>query len=108
MRALIIGGAGFVGGHLINHLLSLTWEIFATRLPNETIDAPVSVHELDILDDNAVNALFAEIKPDCVFHLAAQSSVALSWTKPAMTADINIKGTINILEAARRIRSGCA
>ena len=103
MKALVIGAAGFVGGHLINHLsCDCGYEVFATKLAHETLDNEnASVMNLDILDLNAVTELLEEIKPDQIYHLAAQSSVKISWEKPQLTADINIKGTMNVLEAAR-------
>lgn len=103
MKALVIGAAGFVGGHLINHLSDdCGYEVYATKLPFEKLDTDrASVSDLDILDQNAVTELLSEIKPDQIYHLAAQSSVKVSWEKPQLTADINIKGTINVLEAAR-------
>jgi len=103
VKALVIGAAGFVGGHLINHLSDdCGYEVYATKLPFEKLDTDrASVSDLDILDQNAVTELLSEIKPDQIYHLAAQSSVKVSWEKPQLTADINIKGTINVLEAAR-------
>ena len=101
MKALIIGAAGFVGKYLIEHLTSLNWNITATRLPNETISSEVEWLELDILDYDAISSVLRFVKPDCLFHLAAQSSVALSWKKPSFTVDVNIKGVIHLLEAAR-------
>jgi len=101
MKALIIGAAGFVGRHLITHLKSLGWEISATRLPNEEIKEDVPDYELDILNQASISSLLEQIRPDYLFHLAAQSSVALSWEKPALTADVNIKGAVNLLEALR-------
>lgn len=103
MKALVIGAAGFVGGHLINHLsCDCGYEVFATKLAHETLDNEnAAVMNLDILDLNAVTELLDEIKPDQIYHLAAQSSVKISWEKPQLTADINIKGTMNVLEAAR-------
>ncbi len=102
MKALIIGGAGFVGGYLIRELAGSGYEVHATCLPSEKIDSNECItHTLDILEADSVTALFDEIKPDMVFHLAAQSSVAVSWKRPQLTADINIKGTINVLEAMR-------
>ncbi|GBU26658.1 GDP-mannose 4,6 dehydratase [Treponema sp. R8-4-B8] len=101
MKALIIGAAGFVGRHLIIHLKSLGWEVSATRLPQEEIKEDVPNYELDILNQASISSLLDKIRPDYLFHLAAQSSVALSWEKPALTADINIKGAVNLLEALR-------
>lgn len=101
MKALIIGGAGFVGGYLIRELKAAGQEVFATCLENETITEDCTVLTLDILDEKAIKPLLDEVRPDVVYHLAAQSSVALSWKKPRLTADINVIGTINVLEAVR-------
>jgi len=101
MKALIIGAAGFVGRHLIIHLKSLGWEVSATRLPQEEIKEDVPNYELDILNQTSLSSLLDKIQPDYLFHLAAQSSVALSWEKPALTVDVNIKGAVNLLEALR-------
>lgn len=106
MKALIIGGAGFVGGYLIRELAGSGYEVHATCLPSEKISSNDCItHILDILDADAVTSIFDEIKPDAVFHLAAQSSVAVSWKKPQLTADINVKGTINVLEAMRAAKN---
>lgn len=102
MKALIIGGAGFVGGYLIRELADSQYEIHATCLPSEKINSTNCIsHTLNILETDAVSSLINQIMPDVVFHLAAQSSVALSWKLPQLTADINVKGTINVLEAMR-------
>lgn len=101
MNALIIGGAGFAGGYLINELISEKWNVHATCLPNENISGECAVHTLDILSYDDVLSLIDEIQPDVIFHLAAQSSVAVSWKKPQLTAEINVVGTINVLEAVR-------
>lgn len=101
MKALIIGGAGFVGGYLIRELKAAGQQVCATCLENETIREDCGRYVLDILDAKAVEDLIADIQPDVIYHLAAQSSVSLSWKKPRLTADINVIGTINVLEAVR-------
>lgn len=101
MKTLIIGGAGFVGGYLINELLSNDWEVHATCLENEKISENCTVHTLDILDKNSIVEIFNSISPDVIYHLAAQSSVAVSWKKPQLTAEINVIGSLNVLEALR-------
>lgn len=101
MKALIIGGAGFVGGYLIKELADSGWDVHATCLENEKISEKCSVHTLNILERDAVKLLLDEIDPDVVYHLAAQSSVSVSWKKPQLTAEINVIGTINVLEAVR-------
>lgn len=109
MKALVIGAGGFVGGYLISELASSGQQVCATKLPHEKItfhteNVPEAFEtaDLDILDENAVTKLLTEFRPDVIYHLAAQSSVALSWKKPALTADINIKGCIDLLEAVRK------
>lgn len=101
MRALIIGAAGFVGGYLTEELASAGWEVHASCLPHEEISGRCTAHTLDILDGDSVRELLDGVKPDIVYHLAAQSSVALSWKKPQLTAEVNVIGTINVLEAVR-------
>lgn len=108
MKALIIGAAGFVGGYLSEHLLKCGYDVCATKLEHEKVnfDKRVSVCDLDILDEKAVTQLLDRENPDMIFHLAAQSSVKVSWERPALTADINVRGTINVLEAAHRASHG--
>jgi GDP-4-dehydro-6-deoxy-D-mannose reductase len=101
MKTLVIGGGGFVGHYLIGHLLTLGWDVETTCLPGEDIFLDVPAHRIDILNGESIASLFERMKPQAAIHLAAQSSVALSWKEPALTADVNIKGAINLLEAAR-------
>ena len=102
--ALIVGAGGFVGEYLIKELSSNGWEVCATKLPAETIntEASCSVCDMDILDTESIERVLNDKKPDCIFHLAAQSSVALSWKNPALTVDVNIKGSVNLLESVRK------
>lgn len=107
MKALIIGAAGFVGGYLIKQLAGKDgMEVLATKLAHEKLEnnGLCKVSTLDILDAESVKSLFREYSPDVVFHLAAQSSVALSWKNPALTVDVNIKGTLNVLEALKELK----
>lgn len=103
MKALIIGGAGFVGKYLLRHLFeTYSWELHVTKLPSETIDFENAViHDLNILEKNDIVNLLKKIEPDYIIHLAAQSSVAVSWKQPDLTVDINIKGCLNVLDAVR-------
>lgn len=105
MKALIIGGGGFVGRYLAEHLVQdCGWETFLTKLPKENVEVEgCEAYNLDILDKDAVEALLVRLKPDAILHLAAQSSVAYSWKNPQLTADINIHGCLNVLDAVRSI-----
>ncbi len=103
MKAIIIGGAGFVGPYLARHLTQdLHWETRVTKLPHESFpeDTAPTV-DLDITNPAAIADLLRTETPDIIFHLAAQSSVAVAWKKPALTAEINVIGAINLLEALR-------
>lgn len=102
-KALIIGAGGFVGAYLIEHLHSLgTYELYATKMGGEQLPYEyVQVDMLDILEREAIDELLGRVRPDVIFHLAALSSVALSWKKPQLTIDINIKGTVNLLDSVR-------
>ncbi len=105
MKALIIGGAGFVGNYLLHHLQNdCGFTTSVTKLPHEVItDEQASIYDLDILKQEDILALLNKVRPDYIFHLAAQSSVALSWKRPDLTVDINVKGSLNLLEALRAL-----
>lgn len=106
-KALIIGGAGFVGKYLTEYLLTeMKWQVFVTKLSHEVSNLEIpkeNIYDLDILDLEETKKVLQEIQPDYIFHLAAQSSVALSWKNPDLTLDVNIKGGVHILEAARTL-----
>lgn len=106
MNALIIGAAGFVGSYLIRHCKEdCGWTVSATKMSFETFSYEgVGVYDLDILDRDAIVALLEKLRPDYIFHLAAQSSVAASWKNPGLTIDVNIKGSVNVLDAVRIVR----
>lgn len=105
MKALIIGAAGFVGSYLIHHLKNdLNWEVLATKMPQETIGIDdIAIYDLDILDKESIQRLLRELRPDAVLHLAAQSSVGVSWKNPDLTIDVNIKGSIHVLDSIRTL-----
>jgi len=86
-------------------LIDSGWDVCGTRLPTESADLDIPVYGLDILDAASVKNLLRKVSPDHVFHLAAQSSVAISWKQPALTVDVNIKGVVNLLEAVREMET---
>lgn len=104
-KVLIIGGAGFVGNYLIEKLKNEA-ELYVTKLKNEIIDIEnINILDLDLLNISEVEKALREIKPEYIYNLAAQSSVALSWKNPQLTVDINIKGIINLLESIKGIEN---
>lgn len=104
MDSLVIGAGGFVGKYLLRHLLSEGRGCGATKLPHERIGMDgVEEFDLDLGQENAIRRLLAEHRPAYIYHLAAQSSVAASWKNPELTIDVNIKGTLHLLDAVRSI-----
>lgn len=105
MNALIIGGAGFVGKYLIEHLVNnYDYSVSATKLPNEDIKSNLcQVYDLNILNPEQIEEVLKSTNPDVIFHLSAQSSVKLSWENPQLTVDVNIKGSLNVLDIVRKL-----
>lgn len=107
-KILITGITGFVGSHLADLLLSLGRKVYGTvrwrsRMENiEHIKDRLNLVECDIRDSSSVANVIEEVKPDRIFHLAAQSFVPTSWHSPAETLTTNIIGELNILEAVRK------
>ena len=102
MKALITGANGFVGRYLTDELKKSGYEVCGMDIIEND-----NVHYVDLLDYFSIEQIIKKEKPDCLFHLAGQSSVALSWEKPQLTFDINVKGTLNLLEAIRKQQKEC-
>ncbi len=102
-KALIIGGAGFVGRYLADYLQeSCGYEVVSTKMKQEVMeDVSYEVRDMNLLVKDEVKQLLKETAPDYIFHLAAQSSVAVSWSNPQLTVDVNIKGTLNLLDVLK-------
>ena len=83
-KALIIGAAGFVGSYLAKELSeNQGMEVHATKLPKESPEIKhAAIHNLDILEKEEIISLLYQIRPDYIFHLAAQSSVSVEWKNP--------------------------
>ena len=109
MTALITGINGFAASHLAELLLKEGWKVAGTkrvRAKTENIEHIVQDIELyicELTDAFAVREVIKRVKPDVVFHLAAQSFVPLSWKAPHLTFETNVLGTINVLEACREL-----
>lgn len=104
-KALIIGGAGFVGKYLAEYLSSKCgYQVCSTKMKNEVLEGVgYSVVDMNLLVKEEVSTVINEQEPDYIFHLAAQSSVAVSWSNPQLTVDVNIKGTLNLLDVLKEI-----
>lgn len=98
---LITGATGFIGVHLVNKLLCEKAEVF-TLGPTKRKDVPHLKQVLGSVEDfENINSLIKDNKIDIIFHLAAQPIVEVGQTNPLKTFEVNIKGTWNVLEAAR-------
>jgi len=112
LHALVTGGAGFIGSTLVDRLLAEGHRVdvvddLSTGLLSNLAEARataghhLSFHRLDVRDEAIVD-LMAHRRPEVVFHLAAQADVRLSVARPAFDAEVNVIGTLNVLEGARR------
>ena len=105
-RAVVTGGAGFIGSHVVDSLVRDGFEVLvvddmsagdATRLASEA-----ELAKVDITDNATLAAAFDAFRPQAVFHLAAQASVTASVEDPGRDCAVNVLGTLNVVEAARR------
>jgi UDP-glucose 4-epimerase len=105
MRVLVTGGAGFIGSHLTDALLARGDEVIvvddlsAGRVAR--LDPEATLHKVSITDPGALTAAVEATRPELICHLAAQIDVRASVDAPADDAQINVVGTVNVLEAAR-------
>ncbi len=112
-RVLVTGHTGFKGSWLCEWLLSLGAEVHGFALPPPTkpslfnqlkLAKRIKSHTIgDVRDLATIKNVMCRVKPDFVFHLAAQPLVRLSYEKPVETFETNVMGTVNVLEAARQV-----
>ena len=88
MNTVVIGANGFVGGYLVKELESAGHKVTAVDIP-----------EVNLLDREGLEAFMEKAKPDYVVNLAAISSVGASWKDPVSTIQVNVVGTLNLLDA---------
>jgi UDP-glucose 4-epimerase len=103
VRAIVTGGAGFVGSHLVDALLERGDDVVVVDNlvtgKREWVKPAARFEELDIRAPQLVE-LFAEVRPDICFHLAAQADVSTSVERPVFDAEVNVVGTVRVLDAA--------
>jgi UDP-glucose 4-epimerase len=104
--AIVTGGAGFIGSHVVDLLLGegravVVLDDLSTGEHNN-VASEATLEVVDIADASAVDPVFDAARPDVVYHLAAQASVTRSVAEPGLDCAVNLVGTLNLLEAARR------
>ena len=102
---LITGIGGFLGSHLADFLLVQGSSVFGiVRRDTRNIAHPqngAALFRCDILDKAQIESVVREARPEVIFHLAAQSLPSRSWQEPEATFQVNVLGTMNLLEAVR-------
>ena len=109
MNAIVTGGAGFIGSHVADALIARgdnVWVVDSLATGRrERVPDRATLVELDIRNRDGLRALVEEVRPQAILHLAAQADVRVSVDDPAHDADVNVRGTIEVLEAARLCRA---
>lgn len=104
-KVLVTGGAGFIGSHVVDELISSKYEpIVVDNLrtgKKENLPKQVRLYEVDITDKKSLQEIFEKEKPSYVLHLAAQTNIRFSLNNPEEDANINVLGSVNVLECSR-------
>ena len=105
-RALVTGGAGFIGSHVTDSLVRDGYEVLVvddlSTGDTGRLAAGAKLVQVDITDREGLDQAFDSFKPQAVYHLAAQASVTASVADPGRDCAVNVGGTLNVVEAARR------
>ncbi|MGQ4876925.1 MAG: GDP-mannose 4,6-dehydratase, partial [Promethearchaeia archaeon] len=131
-KILITGGNGFLGSHLTDFLLDKNFEVYALKRPNSTIKGLIhyvekeqfnenekeiafnkkikiptnnknlNILECDIKNRELINTIILDLRPELIFHFAAQPFVIPSWRDPFNTIETNVIGTLNIFEPIKK------
>jgi UDP-glucose 4-epimerase len=105
VRAIVTGGAGFIGSHVVDALVARGDEVVVlddlSQGKRENVNPAAELVVGDIRDRQAVEEVFAEARPEACLHLAAQADVRVSIARPDFDGEVNVLGTIRLLEAAR-------
>jgi UDP-glucose 4-epimerase len=107
-RVMVTGGAGFIGSHVADAFLARDCEVLVvddlSTGSERNVPAAAEFERVDIVDGDALARLSSSFKPSTVCHLAAQASVTVSVRAPDHDLSVNVRGTFNVLEAAKDLR----
>jgi len=102
MKILVTGGAGFIGSHIVDKLIDKNYQVIVIDSlvtgKKENLNSQVKFYQEDIRNYDKINEIFTKEKPDLVCHQAAHASVRESTEDPQYDADVNILGSLNILQ----------
>jgi UDP-glucose 4-epimerase len=103
----VTGGAGFIGSHVVDALLADGYRVTVvddlSTGDRARVAPEAELRELDIVDRPALQAVIADVEPSAIFHLAAQASVVASVEDPLRDCQVNVAGTLNVVDAAAKL-----
>ena len=108
MNILITGAGGMIGSHLADFLIAkghgVTGFDFVPTTDIRELNKNMDYVECDIRDHEKVKNLLQKVRPEIIFHLAAQSYPTVSWDRPVYTMETNVIGTVNLFEAVKELK----
>ncbi len=108
-RVVVTGGAGFIGSHVVDGLLAEGRQVTViddlSTGPQDRVNPTAELAVIDIADASALDPVLDGASPTAIYHLAAQASVTASVADPQRDCEVNVRGTLNLLEGARRHRT---
>lgn len=115
-KILITGITGFVGSHMADYILdnhenidlygTIRWHLSKTNNIEKIINK-IKLYDCNLVDPFSTLSLIEKIKPDIIFHFAAESFVSPSWNNPLQYMNVNYNGTVNLLEAIKKYTPDC-
>ena len=109
MKVLVTGAGGMVGSHMVELLYDKGEDVIGTFYKPTTnikeLNSDIKMIECDVRYAPSIEKVIMEYQPEQIYHLAAQSYPTVSWDRPYETIDTNVKGTIAVYEAIKKVRS---